>query len=309
MPRGLQTVDVSNFTTDAKFRAWGLANKTAILASGMVQTADTGQVDWTTVTKGTATQTLRGYEIYRFDDSLQGVAPIYIRIGYYTNFTTSGNGMTLQGSIGTGSDGAGNITGFWMSFNGRNWNNSDTSTNNAMKILACHTEGYFMIYNEGYVSGGIFTPGWFLIDRTRDAVTGAPTAEGAMFLGQYQFGSDQPYLRTINFTTGYTSGARSSGTVPAVDVASSNGYLSPYYNFQPDPRLALGIVGHTSNDSPRYATFQADPFNSGTMHTYLTLGAGTNTAGGVLNFAPFGASVLASMANENIQSASVLWED
>jgi hypothetical protein len=104
------TVSSAIGVSDAAFRAWGQAISTALAALGLVQTADTGQINWSTVTKPTVTATAQGYEVWRFNDALQATAPIYVKIEYgsaTSSFTAPGVWVT----VGTGSNGAGTITG------------------------------------------------------------------------------------------------------------------------------------------------------------------------------------------------------
>ena len=54
-------------STDALLRDWGSKLSAAIQSVGLVKTADTGQIDWNTVVNGA---TVRGYEIFRFNDTL-----------------------------------------------------------------------------------------------------------------------------------------------------------------------------------------------------------------------------------------------
>lgn len=71
------TTLINTVTTDAAFRTWGLAYNAKLAAAGLVQTADTGQIDWATVLAATAINTVQGYEIWRFDDALQATVPVF----------------------------------------------------------------------------------------------------------------------------------------------------------------------------------------------------------------------------------------
>lgn len=96
-------------STDANFRAWGLAISTKLAEFGLVQTADTGQIDWTTVLAPTATNTVMGYEIWRFDDALQATVPVFLKLEYGSGSST--NNPSIHVTIGSGSDGAGTLSG------------------------------------------------------------------------------------------------------------------------------------------------------------------------------------------------------
>lgn len=103
------TFTLDSFTnSDATFRAWGSAISAQFAAIGYVQTSDTGQINWTTVTDPGAS-TDAGYEVWRFNDSLQGSAPIFFKLYYGTGTTT--NGPRLRVEVGTASNGSGTLSG------------------------------------------------------------------------------------------------------------------------------------------------------------------------------------------------------
>lgn len=101
-------------SSDATFRAWGAALSAAIVAGGavfgkLVPTTDTGQINWTTVTRP-GTNTVAGYEIYKFADTNAGTAPVYIKLEYGTGTTAAVPQIWV--TVGTGSNGSGTLTGF-----------------------------------------------------------------------------------------------------------------------------------------------------------------------------------------------------
>lgn len=95
-------------SSDATFRAWGSDISTHLAAIGLVQTADTGQINWTTATRP-GVNTVAGYEIWRFNDSLQGSAPIFFKLEYGTDSLATRPMVFI--TVGTGSNGSGTITG------------------------------------------------------------------------------------------------------------------------------------------------------------------------------------------------------
>lgn len=99
----------TNATSDANFRAWGEYISTQLAAVGHIQTADSGQINWATVSNPGAINTYAGYEIWRFADALQNAAPVFIKIEYGESGTTDAPSMRIQ--FGSGSDGAGALTG------------------------------------------------------------------------------------------------------------------------------------------------------------------------------------------------------
>lgn len=97
-------------TTDAQFRDWGSKFSAALAAVGMVQTADTGQINWSTVLAPTAVSLKMGYEIWRFNDSLQATHPLFLRFDYGSNSSAKEH-PAIYFAIGKGSTGAGVLTG------------------------------------------------------------------------------------------------------------------------------------------------------------------------------------------------------
>jgi hypothetical protein len=102
----------SYLDTDARFRALCAFISDNLTAGGIVKTADTGQINLVTVNKPTASNTSAGYEIRRFDDALQATKPVFFKLEFGTAIMSANHThLGLWLTIGTGSDGAGNITG------------------------------------------------------------------------------------------------------------------------------------------------------------------------------------------------------
>lgn len=99
----------SYFNTDADFRNWIDGLRAQFTACGLVQTADTGQVNSATVTKPAAINTFQGYDIWRFADALQATKPVFIKIEYGSAGAT--DRPSLAFTVGTGTNGAGTLTG------------------------------------------------------------------------------------------------------------------------------------------------------------------------------------------------------
>lgn len=93
-------------SSNANFDAWGLAIHNAIAACGWTQTTDTGQVNWGSNPAVPSSSYL--YEIWQPADALQtGSTKYFLKVEYGYNSTT----IRVQLSIGTGTSGAGALTG------------------------------------------------------------------------------------------------------------------------------------------------------------------------------------------------------
>jgi len=116
------------------FYQWAKPLSNCIANCGLVQTSDTGQIDWAATLAtppAIVANTTVGYEIFRFADTLQSTAPIYLKVEYaaqilgsssntipavFIRFASNTNGSgTLTGNqsdrIGLMSDSTGGNTG------------------------------------------------------------------------------------------------------------------------------------------------------------------------------------------------------
>jgi hypothetical protein len=78
-----------------------------VQACGLVQTEDTGQINWSTASIDFGGQFI-GYEMFAFADSLQDELPVYLKFGYETDENWRVYFTIL---LGNGSNGAGGLTG------------------------------------------------------------------------------------------------------------------------------------------------------------------------------------------------------
>ena len=95
-----------DLSTTANFQAWtGFIRTLFLTTGGWTQSTDTGQTNPTTV--GSVPGGMATFEIYKASDSLAGTAPLFVRVEYGQLSSRPSIGIT----IGTGSNGAGVITG------------------------------------------------------------------------------------------------------------------------------------------------------------------------------------------------------
>jgi hypothetical protein len=98
----------TQISTDALFREYGKWHSDAFETLGWAKQGDTGQIDWTTVTRETSFAfTMRGYEIRK--SGTGGGTAVYMKIQYGSGYSINALGFKVQ--YGTGSDGAGTLTG------------------------------------------------------------------------------------------------------------------------------------------------------------------------------------------------------
>lgn len=162
-------------SSDATFRAWGSDLSTRFALAGLVQTLDTGQINWLTVTRPGAI-TFAGYEIWRFNDTLQATSPVFIKVEYGT--ANNATVPALRITVSSGTNGAGTPTGLVTT--ARLAYTATTLIANAnitnFPSYLCATAGFAgLAFKIGAAVSSSLTLIGFTVQRTVDN-TGAPTA-------------------------------------------------------------------------------------------------------------------------------------
>lgn len=230
----------------------------AQLNAVLTRTADTGQVNWNTIaTEPTVT---RDYEVFAFNDSLQATYPIYVRFDYIGG---SGTTNRVNVSVGTTTDGAGNLGGVTVAsaalhaFGGGNVRTAYVSSDGSYLNL---------VYNVNPGGTGIDAFAAVVIERTRNT-------DGTINNHGYMVWRWSPTLEvgvaTSTYYAGTTSRSFAAGaTQPATvfdygafipNIAGASTYFSvdtayafPCYGWAPWPEgaskaLLLGVA----SDFPR----------------------------------------------------------
>lgn len=226
--------------TDSDFRGWGKPISDALTAFQLTKTADTGQIDWTTVLKPAAINTYQGYEIRKFTDSLQ---PVFFKIEYGSGGSI--NFPSLRFSFGTSSDGAGaviapvNVTAITNLVANSNTNNTPQS---------CYLSG-----NSNRFGLGLFvssSAGFYICaGRSKNQINGSDTSEALLIsrtagnagiLNYYFNFTTSPVAEPSGIVTPTTGGSGADGT---------NINIYPNYFFRGGtPIVGLNSVGIFNND-------------------------------------------------------------
>lgn len=257
------TITLNN--SDAtNFRAWSKAISDALQAVGLVKTADTGQINFTTVSGPSAQAQSLGYEIYRFTDALQGTKPIFFKIEYGSG-ASSFPQIGLWLTVGSSTDGAGNITGPVISSRRQC---SMAGPNVGVPAYFSSDGSYinwFMATNSNGVLG-------FSIERTRDA-QGAATGDG--YISYFFSQSVTPFLHVVNLTSAtLTSGSTINDdyAVPVLgawttSVSAGDTFFFPRIVALPKIVYDLAIMTAYNGDvvERQPVTF----VNLGASHTYI----------------------------------------
>lgn len=160
-PSGTQTL--------ATFKGWAQGFHDGLIAVGLVQTADTGQISFPAITALPAASTNPGYGIYRFNDASQSATPLFLRVDYRLGASSRPN---LLLTLSKGTDGAGAAVGLIDSW-------SAPVTNSAASAVDS-----FISCGAGYLTIALWSTltttsagGIFVVERTRD-MSDAPTGGG-----------------------------------------------------------------------------------------------------------------------------------
>ncbi len=243
--------------TDASFRDWGSELDYNLTLAGLLQTDDTGQIDWATVAVPVVNNTAAGYTVWQFNpaiDTLQLTTPIYLKLEY----GRGGNANTpmMWITVGTGSDGAGNITGTFFPRQTMFVNTSPQTevTNNPTWSYIVHVDGFLgiafktnvneNIYNTSGITGSMV--GGVFLSRTSDA-NGVMTPLGITMLTHDTSGGNPLSQIVRRFPTT----AATYGPYVCAGMVMSQG--------APDYNSTLGTTGGFPGTSRRGIDDAGDP--------------------------------------------------
>lgn len=253
--------------SDAEFRGWGSDLAASLAAVGLVKTSDTGQINWTTVTRAAANN-YAGYEIWRYPDST-----IFMKWEYGSANNISSPAVRV--SVGTGSNGSGTLTGTVSAANPIH--SSDSGVNlpgTSRTSLMCLKDGFFGFC--GYLSGsaGNVAFMFFAVSRTTDA-NGVPTSDGAsVFWGNVVNGSAPPTVQALNFTSNTTlSNSTVTGFIPGNITSSlvgSDNQVFLHWVAYPRVYPVMPIVAIVSSEFVTNTTFTSTVLGT-TPRTYVVL--------------------------------------
>lgn len=262
---------------DADFRLWGSTLSAALNSAGLVQTADTGQINWVTVLKPGGS-TMAGYEIWRLANS-----SLYFKIQYGTG-PAGGNTPGLMIQVGTGSNGSGTLTGntsdnqWWTA-------NQNATANTALcpTYVCVTTDGFSVAYAIGANVTFVGPMGFVSCYRSVDA-TGATTTDGytlsccptAAYYNQSVRNS--PY--TKGTLTNQWSLAAGSPTT-SLDASGNFRAILCWADYKIEMQPMLNVCGYVDADWTRLTTKPITLFGS-TSHTYLAIGRINNSNTGVV---------------------------
>lgn len=293
--------------------AWIQAMHTNLLACGLIQTSDAGQLDISSISAIPAAGSYFGSLIYKFNDSLASSKPVIIKMRPYVGSYGGQNSAGLSIQIGFATDGLGNITG--SATEEFNVFNSTFGTVRAevsapTPCFAIHGEGYFgallhlgrLAAVPGVGTGKAFPLCYVGITRTVDADDN-PTADGV-------FIARNPLAYESNTTIGSIgmrlSKARLNSAMSAWrqdlspwvgggEAASANGrtQIQRTYRMTPSVDEDPAIAMYWGSSIPTGDEFEIAV--DGKARHYLAIGAN--------------AGLVADSVNTNLVGFAMLWGD
>ena len=202
-------------STLANFKAWAKAISDWFRTCGWTNTSDTGQVNWSTIAAVPSNSYV--YDIFAPGD---GLTPYYVKIEYGYSTTT----LQIAVSLGTGTDGAGNLTK-WVTSRRAMWATNlagGIANVNAVTQFECNFTGDsgrigIMMWRNSSAAGGQLL---IAIQRTLDS-SGNPTNEGVSLwkIGYQSDGHWNTSTLTIifgNYPVDYGDGTGILPGIPAV---------------------------------------------------------------------------------------------
>jgi hypothetical protein len=282
------TTTVLDHSSTTGFRAWVAEFIAQLNAVGLTQTSDTGQIDTTTVTRP-GVSTNAGYAIFRFNDTLHNTTPIFIRFDFGTD--ASATIPRIQVAIGSGTDGAGVITGAMLGQRAMTHSSSPNSTSTSYVSRFCYNAnlGFLGVAWKTGAQGTDANNGVLFIGRTTNS-SGAPTDAGVYNISMggtisatgggggngalYQQVWDVSSATRYPVNTSFANNAPHFGFWPhnlTSTQVGSDTYVVPFFYATPaiDTHLHCGLV--LRNEVPVGNTFSLATKGS-TARTFISIG-------------------------------------
>lgn len=262
-------------------RTWGKFISDGLGYIGWVKTADTGQIDFTTVTSPGSINTPLGYEIWRMADSLQGTTPVFMKIEYGCGATNTHPALWI--TLGSGSDGAGNLTGQLTAR--AQFNMGSYTTGSVGSFVSGSTSRLLVALGTGTdVAAAHTTRIVVAVERSHNA-NGADNSDGALLCAHYGSSTGSNYSAWQPATGTVPSGyAAVNCLAPPTGTGASGSRIDtfPVRGWAPGETSPLiGWVGYFSVDLTALNAVTVSTWD-GSSHTYLPCAMGTTSYGGAV---------------------------
>jgi len=258
----------ASMTDDAGFRAWVSALYTAIsTVGGIVQTTDTGQINPATVVKPTATNTVAGYAMYRFNDALQATKPVFLKIEWGVGGQNYWPSMWF--TVGFATNGAGALVG--QQSTRMNHQNSNTQASSLASYISSSPSRLSFAQCVGSMTVDYAYTWTFNLERSR-AIDGTEDGTGVYLwtnCGSTATCQFIPFTGAVFATIGYAPTMMHPGVSSAVFGTDTGVFPHlPYQGRWLNP--LIGMVSYYRPDILAGSQFPVAHY--GTNHNYLSLG-------------------------------------
>lgn len=277
---------------DAEFRALYTELEDKLQFAGLVKVTATGQINLATVTRPTTVNTSAGFSIFRFNDSMQVTAPIFLKFEYGTLGTLGRPKIDV--AIGTTHDGAGTLGGVLLSSTTIAVD-ADTVAGNFPSYLTV-ADGFLGLgWKLGVYPFGGATGILFLYRSTNSSAL--PNANGVQMYTSNSIGSNDLRVRYADFAGNgvnslgfaqntFSLNPHNIGTAPGSAVGGDLQVLLHWYRdprIRPTPYLCTCWLA----EIPQGTTFSTTL--AGTIpRTYISLGRFAGTGGAFTSVAVHG---------------------
>jgi hypothetical protein len=256
--------------TDADLRSWLVALKECFEAIGLVHVPSTGEIDTTTIVRSTATGVDYGWQMWRFDDSLQATRPIFLRV-VYGNSTISSGTLRVNVRMGQAHDGVGNLTGATTSTANNVINVPNVS--DFRPLMGSGGDGYIAVCI-GTGSAAVSVANFFSVERSRSAsgaATGAFVCSVWFTATSTSSGSQVLTLGEDGSPALVTTSAATLQTNQTMVWSDTVGFSAVYPMLGAPQNPTMGFIVVHTNDFVDDSTIVAPRY--GVNRTYRHLGA------------------------------------
>lgn len=290
-----------SMASNATFQSWYNEQITQLTAVGLTQTADTGQISPTAVIP--AVNTSAGYTTWRFNDTLQSTAAIFIKLEFGVGAILTEPQMWI--TVGTGSNGSGTLTGTTTTRVACLTGSppQSTVTNYASRWCYNATDGYLgMVFKTGSLASSVnVSMGAFFIFRgnttggasagdayilVTNSINATGTSASAGVMQCYSYASAAVFPALAVATAGGWVAGPSAGLMPfaltTTLVGGVTAYITPVYYMNPNICFSAFLGVALLSEAPLGTTISLAIIGA-TTHTFLSVGApfGTNGSFGL----------------------------
>jgi hypothetical protein len=276
-----------SMASNAAFQAWYNEQITQLTAVGLTQTADTGQIGATAAIP--AANTAAGYTIWRFNDTLQSTAPIFIKLEFGAG-TTPAQDPQMWITTGTSTNGAGTLSGTTTRVAVLSGSApSSTTANFTSRWCYNATDGIlWMVFKQQTTLGGSL--GAFIVARG-NTTAGASAGDAAILLtnsitasantstaGQmqcwsYASSANFPTAQSTNVNGGWLATSGSTGAPFSLTgtLVGSTAYITPANYMNPNISFHA-LIGAALLTELALGSTCVSAIVGSTTHTFIQVG-------------------------------------